>query len=80
MVTYPRPSTQRPSIQAEERRGPILGAGPQTHAREGGMEKPESEGTEALTHLPVAEPFQAAIPTQDAEDRLPLGRVAPKLG
>lgn len=29
--------------------------------------------------LPMAEPLQVAIPTQDTEDRLPLGRVAPQL-
>ena len=33
-----------------------------------------------LTHLPVAEPFQAAIPTQNTEAWLPLGWVAPQLG
>lgn len=50
------------------------------------MENLEAEGTHEsgprrpLTHLPVAEPFQAAISSQDTEDRLPLRRVAPKLG
>lgn len=38
------------------------------------------KGQRPLSHLPVAEPLQAAIPTQDTKDRLPLGRVAPKLG
>lgn len=33
-----------------------------------------------LTHLLVAEPLQAAIPTQDTEDWLPPGRLALQLG
>lgn len=33
-----------------------------------------------ITHLLVAEPLQAAVPTQNTEDRLPPGWVAPKLG
>lgn len=43
------------------------------------MENLEAKGTQA-THLPVAEPLQVAIPTQNTEDWLPLGWVAPQLG
>lgn len=42
------------------------------------MENLEAKGTQA-THLSVAEPLKAAIPTQDTEDWLPLGWLAPKL-
>lgn len=38
------------------------------------------KGQEPLAYLPVAEPLQAAVPTQDTEDRLPPRRMAPKLG
>lgn len=43
------------------------------------MENLEAQGTQA-THLSVAEPLKAAVPTQDTEDWLPLGWLAPKLG
>ena len=37
-------------------------------------------GCRPLTHLPVTEPLQAAVPTQDTEDWLPLRWVALQLG
>ena len=56
----------------------MLVSGPQTHAGEGRMEILEAKG-HRLTYLPVAEPLQAAIPSQDTEDWLPLRWVALQL-
>lgn len=49
----------------------MLVSRPQTHAGEGRMENLEAK-RHRLTYLPATEPLQAAIPTQDTEDWLPL--------
>lgn len=58
----------------------MLVAGPYTTLGRAGRRIWRPKGHKPLTHLPVAEPLQVAIPTQDTEGRLPLGWVAPQLG
>lgn len=67
------------SWMTEEQRGLCLELDPKLKMERAGCRGWRPKEHRPLTHLSMAEPLQAAVPTQDTEDRLPLGWVAPQM-